>query len=910
VATKTVDGPRADVNDVTTFTYNSLGNLVSIRGPQNLETTLEYLPNYDRPDKSTDPNGFVTEYKYDGRLRVKNVTKRGEVTTSTEFKYNSLNQTTEISSPYGTYTYEYEGTGVLRKAFVPVSLVSESGSAISSQWTQYDYDQNVASPTKVSSMFNLGGVASTHAVDAKFTYNSAGKVAKAVYPLSTLTYEYDENLNVKNVTDSLGRKSEVTYDPDNQVASVIDPKGGVTKFERPEINNLTVSDPLTQLTKYTTSGTKKTVVSPDTGTTRHTFDKAGNLVEVRYLDYFDVVNSISYDSMNRPKTIRSSKCCTSETENKYTYFYDYQLPYTAEPCENGKGRICGVRNESKGNYGLYFSYYTSGALARNTQIVNGTRFQQTFTYDSIGRLSTVEYSNGVALRYGYNSASQVNSIEKRIGGVWSSLVTKTEYAYSSSPSLYRSKSVFKFGNGISKAYVRDQWGVLTSIGPDPDNTYEALQGRLNYSYTPGGEILSIFKAYDTAPTSYEYDLNSQLQRVKKYIQDGQGGTGYNYVDTYTYDSNGNRKTHARGGGVYKTNTWGPTETDTYNYEPGSNKLTSITGSRAKSFAYDKQGNMTSKSGYGGNQSYKYDGLNRLISSNNGSYQYQYDASNLRIIKRWSGGEVRYFYNESGQLIAETAPNSSTIDKIYVYWGGTPVAVIRNNEAFYIESDHLGRPTQITNSAKISVWWGGGTEFGNSGAGSFGEFNIGLPGQYFDKETGLWYNWNRYYDASIGRYIQSDPIGLAGGINTYAYAKNNPIWFVDPNGLLTFSVGLGASTTPGKGIGGEAGIYATDGGDDGCKSAGVYATGSKTVGFSAGAGVSFAAYKGGLETFNGDSKSDTGCLGALCVSIFTNSDGFIGGGLSYGGDSGGGVLPGGSFTHGSNYTISTPLVGGP
>ncbi len=109
---------------------------------------------------------------------------------------------------------------------------------------------------------------------------------------------------------------------------------------------------------------------------------------------------------------------------------------------------------------------------------------------------------------------------------------------------------------------------------------------------------------------------------------------------------------------------------------------------------------------------------------------------------------------------------------------------------YLHTDHLDTPRFATNSVGTTVWRWEGEAFGDTAAsedpdgdGSVTTVNLRFPGQYYDQESGLHYNWNRYYDPKVGRYITSDPIGLAGGLNTYVYVENNPMAWIDPEGLM-------------------------------------------------------------------------------------------------------------------------------
>ncbi|MGH8582682.1 MAG: RHS repeat-associated core domain-containing protein, partial [Gammaproteobacteria bacterium] len=146
--------------------------------------------------------------------------------------------------------------------------------------------------------------------------------------------------------------------------------------------------------------------------------------------------------------------------------------------------------------------------------------------------------------------------------------------------------------------------------------------------------------------------------------------------------------------------------------------------------------------------------------------------------------THFVYGRSGSILGEYRDDGSPVRE-YAWLDDMPLAQFdgAGDTPYAIHADHLNTPQKLTDESGQVVWdtsnepFGTGTLLANAV-----EHPLRFPGQYFDAETGLHQNWFRDYDPSIGRYLQSDPIGLGGGLNTFTYALNNPLVFVDPFGL--------------------------------------------------------------------------------------------------------------------------------
>ena len=354
------------------------------------------------------------------------------------------------------------------------------------------------------------------------------------------------------------------------------------------------------------------------------------------------------------------------------------------------------------------------------------------------------------------------------------------------------------GNGLTEKRSYDAGNLISSM-------IVPRVMRLNYLHDPAKNITAISDLLQAERSkAYAYDPLNRLASAK-------GPWG---IESFAYDANGNRLSENINDASYA-----------YSYE--RNRLSGVSAERyVQNYQYDQSGNPISD----GALDYAYGQNNRLSSvSVYGRImaQYVYNAKGQRVVKTsvrdrdgdWDrddceGRYTVFHYDLLGRLIEETSEKGDLMTD-YIYLGRNPLAMVKKEgcreETYFYHNDHLGAPQVMTDEKQMVVWTADLDPFGGNephyemasmrddGRGGrikcHEDFhnritnNLRFPGQYFDKETGLNYNYFRYYDPRTGRYTQVDPIGLKGGMNPYVYVKNNPINRMDPFGLDDFNNGL-------------------------------------------------------------------------------------------------------------------------
>jgi RHS repeat-associated protein len=384
-----------------------------------------------------------------------------------------------------------------------------------------------------------------------------------------------------------------------------------------------------------------------------------------------------------------------------------------------------------------------------------------YTYDSgtygIGRITGRTDISGT-YAFSYDARGNLTQEQKTISGI----VYTTGYGHNGNNVL----TSLTYPSGRVVTYTRDTTGQVSQVSTTVNGTPTTLASSL--AYLPFGGITSLIYGNGLV-LSQAHDTQYRISSLTV-------GSLLNL--TYAYDANGNIT--AISDAVNPPG--GPLDTaGVYTYLPESNKLDSIAGNSPLVFGYDANGNTTSET----NRSLTYDLLNRLVAVSDNGTQYAYDASGQRIKKITQSGTRIFHYDLQGRLIAETTPAGSSIAE-YIYLGDQLLATIRSEAVYYYHNDHLGTPRALTDASGTVVWKADYTPFGKAQISvSTIENPFRFPGQYYDAETGLHYNYHRYYQPETGRYVTPDPIGLGGGANPFVYVGNNPLKFTDPSGLLIY-----------------------------------------------------------------------------------------------------------------------------
>lgn len=738
----TEDGPRLDVSDVTTYAYYTCttgyqcGQLQSVTNALSQTTVYGSYDAHGLPLRITDSNGAVTTLAYDARQRLASRTIDGE---ETRFEYWPAGLLGKVTLPDGSYLqYTYDGAHrLVRVEDAAGNYVAYTLDGMGNRTAEETRDSAGSLRRVRSRVFN--GLNQVHQ-----------ELTAAGAPQQATVFGYDANGNRATIDAPVERSSVHEYDDLDRLAAVTDPGGGVTRFAYDGNDNvIAVTDPRNTTTSYTYDGLDQLRMqqSPDTGLTTSTYDAAGNLTTS--IDARNAVSAYRYDALNRVVAVEYSRKGIADQVVRFSY----------DTGAHGIGRLAGASDD---RHSMAWTYDAQGRITAKTQAVGDFIAAVGYGYTN-GNLTTIATPSGQTVAYRYDANAQVTSIA--VNGV--TLLSGVTYE------PFGPVNGWVWGNGTTARRTFDDDGNIIEI---------ASGGRIDtYLYDDALRIAGIIDpARPKDSYAFGYDALDRLtSAVSSSASQG-----------WTYDASGNRLSET---GQARS---------TYKINAIKNRLRSITGAIQREYTYNAAGSVRSY----GDVTVTYNDHGRLKAFTRGSTtaRFVYNAFDQRVKRSGGGtGTVHYVYDEAGRLLGEYNAAGRLIQET-VWLGDIPVATLRSGtpvRIFYVHADHLNTPRLVTRPSDNKARWAWDrTPFGTAlpnespaGLAPF-EYTLRFPGQVYDAHMQLMQNHFRDYDPVTGRYIESDPIGLAGGLNTYAYVGGDPVGAFDPNGLAQFGWRpLGAGT---------------------------------------------------------------------------------------------------------------------
>jgi RHS repeat-associated protein len=745
---------------VTRYEYDDQGYLTGIVDPNGNRIVRYGYDAFGRIDSETNAAGYQLEYRYDALdRRIQTLYPDG---TDEFFEWDRLDLVAR-EDRYGNVTqYAYDAVQNL------LSEIDPSGHQM-----QYGYFANGELASRVDGIGNISSLERDIQRRVVRTIRADGSDSRR---------SFDSNGRLMRETDALGGETGFGHATDDRLASVTDPNGNSTLY---------------RYDAYTGQLVERD--SPDSGVMTYSYDSAGNLTSQTDAD--GQTTTYEHDALNRV--------------SRAVYADGQAVEYRYDAATNGIGRLVEIR-EATGSMTL--AYDVAGNLVSRSQTSpDGVELHVRYAYNDANQLARVIYPSGAIVDYSYD--------RNRLAAIAANgQVVLDNIGYAAIGAI----SGWDWGNGQLSSRTYDANGRLDRFNVAAENqqlSYDKVgnivaisDGSLyrNFEYDALGRLNTALSAdWDLG---YEYDPNSNRTHessdgVSRYyaVEPGSNRLSAAGATSYIYDSNGNTLTDGRHSYQYDARNRLATVDDgftgDYQYNAfgqrvyklghqsyrltadlnGDGEVTSADLHELKGFIRGGQSPLQADLNQDGNVD-QHD--NACIATQIGDEKDDPGLPQGCHLGEWVDVTVenRFFYS-GAQLLGEYDIDGRARQEI-VWMGSMPVALLQDGELYQIHSNQLAAPEVITDTWGTVVWRWTPKPFGDSladedpdGDGQRFTFNLRFPGQYFDAETGLYYNYYRDYDPNTGKYTTSDAIGLEGGINTYAYVGGNPISYTDPTGLF-------------------------------------------------------------------------------------------------------------------------------